>query len=104
MSLVSVLSAISRWSDVADWRSWITHAAIAPSIALVAAGLGWVFGVPRPLIVGCSLAVLFYFLREGEQIAHELIAGMSIPAKHWLDHFMDILAPAVTCFGLSRLF
>lgn len=104
MSLISVLSAISRWSDVADWRSWITHALIAPGIAATAALALWAFGAPRPLVTGCALAVVFYFLRECEQVAHELFAGVSIPAKHWLDHVMDIIAPAVTCFGLSRLF
>lgn len=103
LSLVSVLSAISRWADVADWRSWVTHAAIAPSIALGLAGLFWLHELPRPLWTGCVLAVVFYFMRECEQIAHELMSGAPIPAKHWLDHIMDVVSPGVVCALLSRL-
>jgi hypothetical protein len=88
MSLVSILSAISRWTDVADWRSWLAHAVIA---------------VPLALLLSPKVSIAFYFVRECEQIAHELMAGMQIPLKHWLDHIMDVVAPIIAVAALLSL-
>lgn len=73
-----VLKAIARWSDGADWRSWITHAVIA---------------VPICMIFGPVPTVVFYLLRELEQIGHEYMAWGY--ATDWLDHAMDVIAPAI---------
>lgn len=71
------LSAFKAWVDVSDPRSWLVHGVC-----------GWLIG----LVVGPVPVIVFFTLREAEQLAFELMAGEQ-PA--WLDHALDILAPAL---------
>ena len=82
-TIASVLRSIKAWVDVSDPRSWLAHAVIGWLLALV---LG-----PLPVIV-------FFTLREAEQLAFEVMAGEQ-PA--WLDHALDIAAPALAALLLT---
>jgi hypothetical protein len=81
--LTNYLRIFSAWVDGADWRSWLVHGV-----------LGWLIA----LVFGPVPAIVFFFLREAEQLAHELMAGTRPP---WLDHALDIVAPAAAAIFLT---
>jgi hypothetical protein len=77
MSLSFYIAAIKQWIDVADWRSWIAHAIVA---------------VPIAALFGFTPVVVLFAAREAEQ-ALLYVAARERP--HWLDHVMDVVAPAL---------
>lgn len=98
---VAWLRKISRWVNRADWRSWLFHAAIAVPILLITAGEFWIlkfFHIFTPWLAAAIAVINLYKVRELEQAAHELMGGWSVD---YLDHFMDIFAPALLCVGLA---
>lgn len=76
-ALISVVRAVSRWSDVADWRSWVVHGTLT---------------IPLMLVFGAWPVIVFYFLREGEQVLHRLMNGVPLDS---LDHVMDVTVPVL---------
>ena len=94
------LAALSEWADGASWRTWLLHGLIALPIAWAAGAVLWVVGAPFGL--GYGLAVLFYVVRELEQIAHQLM-WMDRLAEPWYDYVLDVIAPAVACALVSSI-
>lgn len=82
---------VKLWVDKADWRSWIAHAVIGLGVILIYLPVYWLFwwiGL-SPL---AAVALVIWGLREGEQLAFELMHGEDIK---WVDHIGDILAPTI---------
>jgi hypothetical protein len=83
--MIAFLRRIWVWQEVADWRSWITHTAIALlAAALLTPLIGWT--------AACVAVVFFYLMREAEQAVHTAFVAGKQP---WLDRAMDVLAPAL---------
>jgi hypothetical protein len=77
-----MMKAIWDWVCAEDYRTWIAHALVAVALAL-------------PLTVYAM--VVFYLLRELEQVADKLMKGERLVPK---DHFLDVWAPMA---GLALL-
>lgn len=93
MNVITCLSKISKWSDAADWHSWVVHGIIAIPITVISAGLGWglmKLGVHPAATVGIVATFTAYAIRELEQRAHEMMAG--VPPKD-TDHLWDLVTP-----------
>lgn len=98
---VARLRKIRRWVDVADWRSWVAHALIAVPIFLITAGEFWIlkyFHIYTPWLAAAIAVINLYKVRELEQLAHELMGRWP---PNYVDHVVDILAPAFVCVGLA---
>lgn len=87
MNLISYLRAFSRWVNVADWRSWLVHGVVGALIALA---------------VGVLPVVIYFTLREAEQLAHELMSPVANASPRWRDHALDIIAPVLAAFLVTR--
>lgn len=77
------IMAVFDWTLKADYRTWVAHALMAALIAVVFGG---------------EAAIVFYLLREAEQIALEAHGAEPITSKHWLDHAMDFVGAVVGVF------
>jgi len=83
--LWSIVRYLSDLAGDHPWTSWIMHAVLAVPIA-------WAFGA--------TTAVVFYGLREAEQVIHRKAAGVKLDT---LDRVMDVLAPALAA-ALTEVF
>lgn len=84
--LWNLLRQLNAWSNGAYWRTWLMHAVIA---------------VPLTLLFGAFATVVFYCLRELEQIAHEKMKNLPI---FWADHFMDVVSPFLAALLTALIF
>jgi hypothetical protein len=91
---MNILSAIKRWIDVSDPRSWLAHSVVAALITLVSHALGFSLSATT-----WAVFVLF-FVRELEQAGLALAAGVQ---PHWNDGLWDFVFPTLTAFILGRL-
>lgn len=86
--MMELLGRLFNWTLQEDYRTWIAHACMAALIAIPFGGLA---------------AIVFYGLREVEQIAQEKWGGLPITEQHWLDHGMDWVAAVIGVFLITGL-
>jgi hypothetical protein len=85
MWILDRLSDISVWADGRRWRSWLIHGLVA---------------APMYFLVGPWATMVFWVLREGEQILHQHISsGYLYEPKY--DYLLDIVAPWAVVILLS---
>lgn len=91
---VDWLWEVKWWVDGADWRSWAVHAVIGLVATVVFFACRWLLDIvlsPMEAQAGSAMLVA-WGLREGEQLVFELMYAGEVK---WLDHTMDVVAPAV---------
>lgn len=84
-----------------NWVTWILHSLVAIPVGLTGAAVYLVFvwlGFLPVIAAGLGANVTFWAWREGEQIAHRLIA--SVPLDR-VDHVLDVLSPSVALPALA---
>ena len=78
------IRSVWDWTMRSAWRTWVGHCLIALVLAP---------------IVGAWTMMVFYVLREIEQVA---VAYLEEAPQDWQDHFLDLSAPFVA-LGLASL-
>lgn len=105
MNVMDIMKKILRWSDGADWRSWIVHAAISvPMVMILSLWMLLLMALHAftPFNAAASGIVFHYLAREGEQIAHEVMSRIPSDLLHWLDHFMDVAGVTALLYGIAQ--
>jgi hypothetical protein len=80
------IRAIFNWFRAEDYRTWLSHA----TLVLLATLGGALIGIPREAAIA---TFGWYLFREVEEVFSVAVWGSSVTG--WLDHLMDVLAPAV---------
>lgn len=102
MSLTPVLNWLEDWVDRWQERSWLVHGTVFLAIALPVWPVMRVLA-GRPVAQACVAGVAVFLVRELEQIAHEIMGDRPAEPRRWLDHALDVLAPAIVGLVLSLI-
>ena len=78
-ALLLALSDLYYWTLARNWRTWVAHAVLAALLALC---------------FGTAPALVFYLLREAEQVGTSYLTGAP---QDWPDHAGDVAAPLLAC-------